>query len=493
MGGGYYDGDVAERSRESSREHFVHTIEMLERPPEERECHQSLDPNGKDRECCDHPDHPNTTPIGVLMDLTRSRGDDAKVIFGKLPMMIGQIKLNNYVPDPEICFVGIGDATCDQAPVQVGQFESDNRLDAVLGNMWIELGGGGTGQESYQLGAYYMARHTKLDCLKREKKGVCFIFADEGFYSVVDKGEVKRIIGDKLTADIPSAQIFAELRKKYDTYVIFPRSSWKDRKDDIDEEIAQRVRGAGGMIEGVDVRFSLIWHNRNDLDLHVQGPDGHHIYYGSKVSRTGGNLDVDMNVRGETTKPVENTRWAKGKAPKGKYKVWVENYAFHEDSEVSTDFKVEIEVNGEVTHFTGKTNRGATSENSRVDVGTFTFDPAKQSSDKNAEEKYAGYDEAKIKAQWATVVPSENILMIDDAKAAVDIMLGVLAITKGGRTLDTYLKEMKARGQSEKRIGQMEKSLADLAELTATTTVDASAIPAARKRPLQRKGSSTRI
>jgi hypothetical protein len=466
---------------------------MLQRPVEERKCHVLLNPAGKCRECCDNADHPKTTPIAVLMDLTRSRGDDTKVIFGKMPMMIGQIKLHDYVTDPEICFVGVGDANSDRAPLQVGQFESDNRLDEVLGNMWIELGGGGTGQESYELAAYFMYKHSKLDCLTRGAKGICFIFADEGFYPSLDKGHVKRIVGDKLEADIPAAKVFADLQKKYRTYVIFPRSTWEDRKTDIDEEMAQRVRNAGGMVEGVDVRFTLGWYNRNDLDLHVQDPQGYHIYFRDKRSSSGGFLDVDMNVNGETTKPVENVRWAKGQAPKGAYKVWVENFRFHESVGDATEFKVEIEINGEIQHFTGKTPRNLTQEPSRVEVGTFKFDPARRVAKPDETERYAGYDEKRIKAQWATVVPLENILMIDSAKAAVDIMLGVLAITNGTRTLDGYVADMKARGQSDKRIEEVRKSLADLSELSSTDVVDTASIPKTGKLATNRKGASVRI
>lgn len=52
--------------------------------------------------------------------------------YDKLPMFIGQIIMKNYVSGPAVSFAAIGDANSDQAPLQVGQFEADNRLDEVL-------------------------------------------------------------------------------------------------------------------------------------------------------------------------------------------------------------------------------------------------------------------------------------------------------------------------------------------------------------------------
>jgi hypothetical protein len=121
----------------------------------------------------------------------------------------------------------------------------------------------------------------------------------------------------------------------------------------IDAEMKRRVEGAGGQYEGVDIRASLLWDNRNDLDLHVITPRGEHIYFGSKRSNCGGWLDVDMNVRGETTTPVENIRWARGAAPRGHYRIYVQNYRFHEPGRQPTPFKVEVEISGEIYHFTG--------------------------------------------------------------------------------------------------------------------------------------------
>jgi hypothetical protein len=47
--------------------------------------------------------------------------------------------------DPQIMFGAIGDATCDRAPLQVGQFESDNRMDDDLGRILLEGGDAGKG------------------------------------------------------------------------------------------------------------------------------------------------------------------------------------------------------------------------------------------------------------------------------------------------------------------------------------------------------------
>ena len=129
MGGGSYDGEVARESRSSNRDVFTYQgYTGAPSPTTQRSVHPDLNPHGTTRECM------NLTPIVVAMDVTRSRGDDSRVIYAKVPMFIGQIELRNYVPGPAISFVAIGDATSgDRAPLQVGQFEADNRLDAVLG------------------------------------------------------------------------------------------------------------------------------------------------------------------------------------------------------------------------------------------------------------------------------------------------------------------------------------------------------------------------
>ena len=70
-------------------------------------------------------------------------------------------------------FAAVGDATCDRVPLQVGQFESDNRMDQNLEHMILEGGGGGQKTESYELMLYVAARHTAIDCWdKRRPQGL---------------------------------------------------------------------------------------------------------------------------------------------------------------------------------------------------------------------------------------------------------------------------------------------------------------------------------
>ena len=141
----------------------------------------------------------------------------------------------------------------------------------------------------------------------------------------------------------------------------------------IDADFQRRVESAGGQYKDVDIRATLIWNNRNDLDLHVQAP-GEYIYFGSKRAPSGGFLDVDMNVFGETTTPVENTRWPKSTARPGRYRVFVRNFRFHERFQDPTAFQVEIEVAGEVYRFAHViAPKGETGPSSDVLVMEFDF------------------------------------------------------------------------------------------------------------------------
>ena len=121
-------------------------------------------------------------------------------------------------------------------------------------------------------------------------------------------------------------------------------------------EFAQRLNAAGA--KSGDVQISLIWFNVNDLDLHCVDPNGEHVFYGNRRSRSGGVLDVDMNAlfAPKSIRPVENIYWPKGLAPQGKYKVYVDHFANYGGKDPSP-FKVNVLVGGLRTEYEGEISR----------------------------------------------------------------------------------------------------------------------------------------
>jgi hypothetical protein len=193
-----------------------------------RSVHPDLDPHGVTaRESRDSDEHPQSLAIAVVFDVTGSMRDVPRVLQQKLPGLLGLLLRKGYAADPQILFGAIGDATCDKVPLQIGQFESDNRMDDDLGKFVLEGGGGGQNTESYELAMYFMARHTSIDCFeKRGRRGYLFLMGDELAYPRVKKGEVARVVGDDLGEDIPVETMVAELRRKWDVYYILPSGAF---------------------------------------------------------------------------------------------------------------------------------------------------------------------------------------------------------------------------------------------------------------------------
>lgn len=103
-------------------------------------------------------------------------------------------------------------------------------LDRVMGR---HLGGIGGMHESYGLALYFMARHTYLDSVvKRGKKGYLFVIGDERCWDPIDRGQVQRLIGDTLEADVPVADVLAELQEKFEVFFLFA-SQGAYRKEEI--------------------------------------------------------------------------------------------------------------------------------------------------------------------------------------------------------------------------------------------------------------------
>ena len=188
-------------------------------------CHPLMNPKGvRLRESRDSADHPQSLGIVFALDVTGSMGEIPRIMATKeLPIFMKTL-LECQVPDPQLLFMAVGDAISDNAPLQVGQFESTAELmDQWLTWSYLEGGGGGSGQESYELGLYFLAMHTEMDCMvKRNKRGYLFMTGDEIPYPTLSRHVVDAVIGDKLDEDLTCEEIVAELQKTYNPFFIIP-------------------------------------------------------------------------------------------------------------------------------------------------------------------------------------------------------------------------------------------------------------------------------
>ncbi len=205
---------VAGRSASSAAEVFT-----------QRGCHPLMNPRGlKVREARDNADHPNSLGIVFALDVTGSMGRIPDLLARQQLPTFMQLLMACRIPDPQLLFMAIGDATSDRAALQVGQFESTaDLMDQWLTWSFLEGGGGGTGSESYELAFYLLAQHTDMDCwAKRKKKGYLFMTGDELPYPAISHHQVGALIGDTLDEDIPIEEVIAAAAETYHLFFLIP-------------------------------------------------------------------------------------------------------------------------------------------------------------------------------------------------------------------------------------------------------------------------------
>jgi hypothetical protein len=123
------------------------------------------------------------------------------------------------ISNPQVMFAAIGDTEYDKAPLQVTQFESDNRIEAQLKELYLEGGGGGNKEESYNAIWYFAAHKTKLDSLQTGKRGLLFTMGDELMPSKLKADHIKRFIDKNYVGtDILTSELVKQVSEKYDVF-----------------------------------------------------------------------------------------------------------------------------------------------------------------------------------------------------------------------------------------------------------------------------------
>lgn len=200
MGGSSYDRDVYSSSSSSgwgtsytSRSAF--TSSRLD---------PSMNPNGKIVKS------DTMNPVVLWLDVTGSNIDFARLVYDKLPMFYGQIEQQGYLKDFDIFIGAVGDAYCDDYPLQVGDFAKGSDLDDNIQKLVLEAGGGGGIRESYELAACYTCQNFEF---KPGAKPIIFFIADEAPYDYVDMSQAKEV---GIVGQVPDEYPFKVLADKYD-------------------------------------------------------------------------------------------------------------------------------------------------------------------------------------------------------------------------------------------------------------------------------------
>lgn len=218
MGGGSYD-PIASRSRSMS-----YRSKTREEVFSQRHIDSQMNPKGvKIREARDSEEHPESFPIIIALDETGSMGHIPELIIKKILPDIMESIMNAGVKDPQVMFMGIGDCCFnEEAPLQVGQFESsDELMEKWLTKVYLEHCGGGNGTESYPLAWYFASRHIVTDAWeKRQQKGVLITIGDESCQRILLKEQLDKYVGDYPEADVPASELLERVREKWNVFHI---------------------------------------------------------------------------------------------------------------------------------------------------------------------------------------------------------------------------------------------------------------------------------
>ncbi len=225
----------------------------------QRSINNAMNPYGiKIRESRDSNEHPNTIPIIIALDLTGSMGSvPYHLVKEGLPNMMQNL-IDNKIEDTQVLFLGVGDHEYDNAPLQVGQFESsDELLDKWLTTVYLEGGGGANAGESYLLSWYFAAYHTVIDSFeKRGKKGFLFTIGDEPTLKNLPKSYLKKIMGDGQYQDFTADELLKKASEKYHIFHLHIKETY-----------------AGSIQTSIDDWKQLIKDNLIEINSHTEVPD----------------------------------------------------------------------------------------------------------------------------------------------------------------------------------------------------------------------------
>lgn len=125
-------------------------------------------------------------PVIIIIDVTGSNKNFARLIYDKMPMLYGQIEEKGYLQDFDIAILAVGDSKCDHYPIQVSDFAKGIEIDSWLEKLVLEGGGGANEKESYELIAHYLNEACEI---RDDANPIVLFIGDEAAYETISKNE----------------------------------------------------------------------------------------------------------------------------------------------------------------------------------------------------------------------------------------------------------------------------------------------------------------
>lgn len=283
MGGSSYDRDVfpssSSRGWSSGYSNFGASSYSVSRLRSST-LHPSMEAKGKFLES------KTKTPIIIVLDVTGSNINFARVVYDKLPMFYGQIEQKGYLKDFDIAICAVGDAYCDEYPLQIGSFAKGIELDSWIEKLVLEGEGGGQRKESYELAAYYLLQNTRF---APGSKPIIFFIGDEKPYPTVNKSQANRFGIECFEGGI---EPFALLREKVDDNVFMLLNKYSGNRFEYDiTSCWQRLLAPEHVIK--------IREEKSVVDLMLG------IISMTSEARTLESYKIDMQGRGQTQERID--------------------------------------------------------------------------------------------------------------------------------------------------------------------------------------------
>lgn len=160
-------------------------------------------------------------PIVIMLDVTGSNTNFARIVYDKMPMFYGQIEQKGYLKDFEISICAVGDMNSDDYPLQIADFSKGIEIDIWLKKLVLEGRGGGQRCESYEMAAYYLLHNFDFE---KGSEPIVFFLGDEAPYEKI----TGRFISEYIKSDfndsdmnLTSKEVFVSLLSKIPNTYLF--------------------------------------------------------------------------------------------------------------------------------------------------------------------------------------------------------------------------------------------------------------------------------